>query len=83
LSKIKRLYEPVTFSESNGILHLHFGTPWIQGAMKIKKPDELFLEYAQQMMGWLLFLDPNLPKFKCLQLGLGTGSITEIHTKTE
>lgn len=69
-------FEPVTFSEINGVRYLHLGTPWIQGAMRLKKPDQLELEYAQQMMSWLLFLEPNTP-FKTLQLGLGTGSITK------
>ena len=28
-------FEPVTFSEVNGIRYLHLGTPWVQGAMRI------------------------------------------------
>jgi spermidine synthase len=67
-------YEPVTFSEMNGVRYLHLGTPWVQGAMRIKKPHAIELEYAQQMMSWLLFLDPS--HAKTLQLGLGTGTLT-------
>jgi spermidine synthase len=74
--KTKNRFEPVTFSEIDGVRYLHLGTPWIQGAMRIKKPDLLELEYAQQMMAWLLFLEPQ-PSFNTLQLGLGTGSITK------
>jgi spermidine synthase len=68
-------HEPVTFSEIDGVRYLHLGTPWIQGAMRIKKPNEIELEYAQQMMSWLLFLDPDQHP-NTLQLGLGTGALT-------
>ncbi len=71
----KPLYEPVTFSEIQGVRYLHLGTPWVQGAMRIKKPYAIELEYAQQMMAWLLFLDPK--NAKTLQLGLGTGALTQ------
>ena len=52
--KIK--YAPVTLSEADGVRYLHFGTEWVQGAMRLRKPDALELEYAQQMMAWMLFL---------------------------
>ncbi|MVW80242.1 spermidine synthase [Bordetella sp. 02P26C-1] len=73
-----------TLSESDGIRYLHFGTEWIQGAMRIKAPAELVLEYTTQMMAWLLFLDP--PKDEAIgQLGLGAASITRFcmkHTRS-
>jgi len=68
-------YEAVTFSEIHGVRYLHLGTPWVQGAMRIKKPFAIELEYAQQMMAWLLFLDAK--NTKTLQLGLGTGALTQ------
>lgn len=68
--------EPVTFSESGGIRYLHFGTDLIQGAMRIRDPDEIYLEYNQQMMAWLLFLETK-PGMKVAQLGLGTGALTK------
>jgi len=81
---VKAQFAPVTFSEEGGVRTLHFGTHWVQGAMRIKKPDQIELEYAQQMMAGLLFLDPNDPRlhskqkpFHMLQLGLGTGAITK------
>lgn len=49
-------FAPVTFSEMDGVRYLHFGTEWVQGAMRLRKPDAIELEYAQQMMAWLLFL---------------------------
>ncbi len=70
--KIK--YAPVTLSEMDGCRYLHFGTEWVQGAMRLRKPDWLELEYAQQMMAWMLFI----PKPQhIVQLGLGTASLTK------
>ena len=68
--------EPVTFSESGGIRYLHFGSELIQGAMRIRDPDEIYLEYNQQMMAWLLFLETQ-PGMRVAQLGLGTGALTK------
>ncbi|QWD61126.1 spermidine synthase [Polynucleobacter sp. MWH-UH35A] len=68
--------EPVTFSESGGIRYLHFGTELIQGAMRIRDPDEIYLEYNQQMMAWLLFLETK-PGMRVAQLGLGTGALAK------
>ncbi|WP_207760210.1 spermidine synthase [Polynucleobacter meluiroseus] len=68
--------EPVTFSESGGVRYLHFGTELIQGAMRLRDPDEIYLEYNQQMMAWLLFLETK-PGMKLAQLGLGTGALTK------
>ncbi|MBO1113584.1 spermidine synthase [Bordetella petrii] len=73
-----------TLSEADGIRYLHFGTEWIQGAMRIKAPAELVLEYTAQMMAWLLFLDP--PKDEPIGLlGLGAGSLARFclkHTRS-
>ena len=63
----------ITTSEERGVRYLHFGSRWIQGAMRIRSPDTLELEYTRQMMAWLLFLEP--PQ-RLLQLGLGAGSMT-------
>lgn len=66
--------EPViSFSELDGIRYLHFGSPWVQGAMCIRKPDELVLSYVQDMMAWLMFLEPPA---RILQLGLGAAALT-------
>lgn len=64
---------PITLSEEDGVRYLHFGTQWVQGAMDIRRPDRLLLSYVEQMMGWLLFLEPPA---RILQLGLGAGSLT-------
>ncbi|CAM3668106.1 spermidine synthase [Polynucleobacter antarcticus] len=68
--------EPVSFSESGGIRYLHFGSELIQGAMRMRDPDEIYLEYNQQMMAWLLFLETK-PGMHAAQLGLGTGALTK------
>ncbi len=70
----KPKYAPVTLSEQNGVRYLHFGTEWVQGAMRMRKPDWLELEYAQQMMAWMLFVEQ--PR-RIAQLGLGTAALTK------
>lgn len=67
-------FAPITLSEFDGVRYLHFGTEWVQGAMRMRKPDWLELEYAQQMMMGLLF---NPTPSNIVQLGLGTGALTK------
>ena len=69
-------HEPVNFSELRGVRYLHLGSEWIQGAMRLNSPNSIELEYAEQMMGWLLFLEPSI-NFEVLQLGLGTGTLSK------
>jgi spermidine synthase len=70
----KPKFAPVTLSEQGGVRFLHFGTEWIQGAMRLRKPDWIELEYAQQMMAWMLFVEQ--PQ-RIVQLGLGTAALTK------
>ena len=70
----KPKFAPVTLSEQDGVRFLHFGTEWVQGAMRLRKPDWIELEYAQQMMAWMLFIDQ--PRH-IVQLGLGAGALTK------
>lgn len=63
-----------TVSEHAGIRYLHFGTEWIQGAMRVRRPNELVLAYTQQMMAWLLFIEPRADDEIAI-LGLGAGSL--------
>ncbi len=67
-------YAPITFSEGEGVRYLHFGTEWVQGAMRLARPDEIELEYAQQMMAWMLFV--HAPRH-IVQLGLGAAALTK------
>ena len=64
-----------TLSEFDGVRYLHFGTEWVQGAMRVKRPAEMVLTYTAQMMAWLLFLAPSRED-ETVVLGLGAGSLT-------
>jgi spermidine synthase len=74
----KPKFAPVTLSEQFGIRYLHFGTEWVQGAMRVSKPDWIELEYGQQMMAWMLFIEQPA---HIVQLGLGTGALTKFAYK--
>jgi len=68
---------PVTISEADGVRYLHLGTPWVQGAMRIRKPLAIELEYVQRMMVWMLLRPSDeLGEGHAVQLGLGAGAIT-------
>jgi spermidine synthase len=68
---------PATISESDGVRYLHLGTPWVQGAMRIRKPQALELEYIQRMMAWMLFRPTEeLCQGLAVQLGMGSAAIT-------
>ena len=41
-------------SEEDGVRYLHFGSRWIQGAMRIARPFALELPYTRDMMFPLL-----------------------------
>lgn len=64
----------ITVSEEKGVRYLHFGTEWVQGAMRVRKPWALELDYSRHMMAWLLF--QSAPE-RLLQIGLGAGSLTK------
>ncbi len=59
-------------SEQNGLRTLHFGSEWVQGRMRISRPAELMLGYAQDMCAALLLVPP--PKHVYVA-GLGVGSL--------
>ena len=66
----------ITISEGHGVRFLHFGSPWVQGAMRIARPWALELEYTRDMMVPLLFHDAAWPR-NVLQIGLGSASVTK------
>jgi len=68
---------PVTVSEYAGVRYLHLGSVWVQGAMRINKPQKVELDYVQRMLASLLWL-PTLDAEHgaAVQLGLGAGAIT-------
>ena len=66
-----------TISEFDGVRYLHLGTPWVQGAMRIRKPRQIELEYVQRMMAWMLWRPSEaLAEGHAVQLGLGAAAIT-------
>jgi spermidine synthase len=66
----------ITISEERGVRFLHFGSPWIQGAMRIARPYALHLEYTRELMFPLLLRGEGWPA-RVLQVGLGAGSVTK------
>lgn len=66
-----------TVSEFEGVRYLHLGTEWVQGAMRVRQPQKIELEYVQRMMAWLLWRPELAPGGgHALQLGLGAAAIT-------
>lgn len=71
---------PIDISEQAGVRYLHFGSDWIQGAMRIRKPYALELAYTREMMAGLLLRDGlaadggHWPR-KVLIIGLGAASL--------
>ena len=65
---------PIEIREEAGVRTLHFGSEWIQGAMRIARPWNLELEYTREMMNALLLRDT--PR-KVLLIGLGAASLTK------
>jgi spermidine synthase len=65
-------------SEEDGVRYLHFGSHWVQGAMRIARPWALELEYTREMMLPLILRTGHgdWPR-SVLQVGLGAASITK------
>ena len=68
---------PIDISEQAGVRYLHFGSTWVQGAMRIARPWNLELEYTREMMASLLLRDDVRWPRKVLLIGLGTASLTK------
>ncbi len=75
--KTQTLLAGATISEFDGVRYLHLGTDWVQGAMRVRAPRKLELEYIQRMMAWLLWRSSDsLGQGHAVQLGLGAAAIT-------
>ena len=68
---------PIDISEEAGVRYLHFGSLWIQGAMRIARPWHLELDYTKEMMASLLMRDDSHFPRQVLLIGLGAASITK------
>lgn len=67
----------IDVSEQAGVRYLHFGSTWVQGAMRIARPWNLELEYTREMMASLLLRDDARFPRKILLIGLGAASLTK------
>lgn len=67
----------IDISEQAGVRYLHFGSSWVQGAMRIARPWSLELEYTREMMASLLLRDEARWPRKVLLIGLGAASLTK------
>ena len=67
----------IVTADAHGVRTLHFGSDWVQGAMRVNRPWDLELAYTREMMAALL-LSPQWPVMPTtiLQIGLGAGSLT-------
>ena len=68
---------PIEIREEAGVRTLHFGSEWIQGAMRIARPWNLELDYTKEMMASLLLRDDARFPRKVLLIGLGAASLTK------
>lgn len=65
----------IDISEESGVRNLHFGSTWVQGAMRIARPWSLELAYTREMMACLLFgAEADWPR-NALLIGLGAASL--------
>ncbi|AJP48900.1 spermidine synthase [Rugosibacter aromaticivorans] len=64
----------INISEEAGVRYLHFGSGWVQGAMRIARPFALELDYTKEMMLPLLLHPDDWPQ-RVLLVGLGAGSL--------
>ena len=60
----------IEISEAAGVRYLHFGSDWVQGAMRVQRPNALELHYTREMMAGLLLRAAPWPK-NALLIGLG------------
>lgn len=67
---------PIDIREEAGVRFLHFGTDWVQGAMRLRTPFALELPYTREMMAGLLMRDAPWPR-RVLSIGLGAGSLAK------
>ena len=64
----------IDISERKGVRYLHFGSEWVQGAMRIRRPFDLELAYTREMMAGLLLREDPWPR-TALVIGLGAASL--------
>ncbi len=63
----------IDIRESEGVRTLHFGSEWVQGAMRVARPWNLELEYTRAMIFPLILCED--PPTRILLIGLGAASL--------
>lgn len=69
----------IDISEEDGIRSLHFGSEWVQGAMRVRRPYALELAYTREMAAGLILR--AAPPRRVLLIGLGAGSLAKFFWK--
>jgi spermidine synthase len=77
LPRRQRVAASIEISEEAGVRYLHFGSHWVQGAMRIARPWALELEYTRDMMAALLLRPLSRWPRSVLLIGLGAASLTK------
>ena len=72
----------ISLSEEDGIRYLHFGSVWIQGAMRVRAPYELELEYTRELFAGMLF-HPQPKNITLLGLGANWTTQVDLHKDTD
>ncbi len=67
----------IEVSEERGVRMLHFGSRWIQGAMRVGRPWALELQYTRDMMLPLLLRADSAWPASVLVVGLGAASLVK------
>ncbi len=67
----------IDVSEEAGVRYLHFGSDWVQGAMRIARPWSLELQYTRELMAALLLRSDEDWPARALLVGLGSGSVAK------
>jgi spermidine synthase len=82
MSATELSFTPVTLSEFDGVRYLHLDSIWVQGAMRVRRPQEVVLVYIQRMLASLLWRpSAALSQGRAVQLGLGAGALTRFTLK--
>lgn len=77
MSKTSAPRHAIDISEADGVRYLHFGSDWVQGAMRIARPWSLELDYTREMMAGLLLRPRQHWPRSALLIGLGAGSLAK------
>lgn len=70
----------IDVSEEDGVRYLHFGSEWVQGAMRVRRPYALELAYTREMAAGLILR--TRPPRRVLMIGLGAASLAKFYWKS-